>query len=138
MTIGPDPMTSTEFRSARLGMTESPQTENHEGTGSLVAAPAIRARGHHEEARSPPGHLAPSISWQNSPNNPDASCGPGAASGWYWTLNAGASSSRRPSTTPSLRLTWVISAGPKAVLNSAPGTVPAGSATAKPWLWLVI
>ena len=30
---------------------------------------------------------------------------------------AGASSSRRPSTTPSLRLTWVIRAGPKSVLE---------------------
>src|SRR5215467_9317225 len=132
MTIGPDPMTSTEPRSARRGMGAGPQTDNHGGTWPLAAAAGIRALGRHEEARSPPGHLAPSISAQNSLNNPDASCGPGAASGWYWTLKAGASSSRSPSTTPSLRLTWVISAGPKSVLKGTPGAVRAGSATAKP------
>src|SRR5215468_7856057 len=44
-----------------------------------------------------------------------ASCGPGAASGWYWTLNAGRSSRRMPSTTPSLRLTWLTTASPNGV-----------------------
>ena len=68
-----------------------------------------------------PRHAGPSISSQNSVNRPAASCGPGAASGWYWTLNAGASSSRRPSTTPSLRLTCVIWAGPKSVSKTPPG-----------------
>ena len=36
-----------------------------------------------------PGRPAASISAQNSSNRPAASCGPGAASGWYCTLNAG-------------------------------------------------
>ena len=36
-----------------------------------------------------------------------ASCGPGPASGWYCTLNAGTSRQRSPSTTPSLRFTCV-------------------------------
>ena len=60
------------------------------------------------------------MSSQNWVNRPAASCGPGAASGWYWTLNAGASSSRRPSTTPSFRLTWLIRAGPHPVSNGVP------------------
>ena len=47
--------------------------------------------------RAPPGPLRA----QNSSKRPTASCGPGAASGWYWTLKAGVSSRRRPSTTPS-------------------------------------
>ena len=34
--------------------------------------------------------------------------GQGPASGWCWTLKAGASSTRMPWQTPSLRLTWVI------------------------------
>src|SRR5699024_1558943 len=42
-----------------------------------------------------------------------ASCGPAAASGWYWTENAGMSRARRPSTTPSLRLMWDTSTRPK-------------------------
>src|SRR5690606_7116375 len=53
-----------------------------------------------------------SICSQKRSKRPDASCGPAAASGWYWTLNAGRSSSLSPSTQPSLRLTWVTSAGP--------------------------
>src|ERR1700730_482450 len=72
-----------------------------------------------QRARAWGVHRACSMNSQNSPNRPAASCGPGAASGWYWTLNAGASSSRSPSTTPSFRLTWVTSAGPKAVSNRA-------------------
>ena len=36
-----------------------------------------------------------------------ASRGPGAASGWYCTENTGRPSTARPSTVPSLRLTWV-------------------------------
>src|SRR5262249_41430690 len=50
----------------------------------------------------PFGHQRASlISWQNSSNRPAASCGPAAASGWYCTENAGASTQRRPSTVPS-------------------------------------
>src|SRR5262249_60267326 len=64
-------------------------------------------------------HRVCSISSQNSANRPAASCGPGAASGWYWTLKAGASSIRSPSTTPSLRFTWVTSAEPKSVSKRA-------------------
>src|SRR6202012_3262044 len=56
---------------------------------------------------------------QNSSNKSAASCGPGAASGWNWTLNTGRSSRRRPSTTPSLRLTWLTWAGPYGVSNGA-------------------
>ena len=47
-----------------------------------------------------------------------ASCGPAAASGWYWTLNAGTSRQRRPSTTSSLRHTWLTVARPNGVSNS--------------------
>ena len=36
-----------------------------------------------------------------------ASRGPGAPSGWYWTVSIGRSRWRRPSTEPSLRLTWL-------------------------------
>src|SRR5271165_6939148 len=149
MMIGPEPMTSTDFRSGRLGTVRS---------------------GRHRDL---------SISSQNSVNRPDASCGPGAASGWYCTLKTGRSSSRKPSTTPSLRLTWLTTAGPYGVSNcrracagtcdhvvalgaspepdvsaETPGAIAwdvsaethasagpcasPGSAAAKPWLWLVM
>ena len=35
------------------------------------------------------------------------SCGPGLASGWYWTEKTGSESCARPSTDPSFRLTWL-------------------------------
>src|SRR6202012_1344337 len=89
---------------------------------------------------------------QNSSNRSAASCGPGAASGWNWTLNTGRSSRRTPSTTPSFRLTWLTWAAPYGVSNGAraasgmcgqtvppaEGVSPAwpGRAAAKPWLWL--
>ena len=69
----------------------------------------------------------------NRPNSGLASCGPAAASGWNWTLNAGASVSRSPSTTWSLRPTWLTSTGPNGVSTGR----SSGASTAKPWLWLV-
>src|SRR6202034_827797 len=98
-------------------------------------------------------HRAAPIRAAKSSKRSTASCGPGAASGWYWTAKAGRSSSAMPSTTPSLRFTWVTAAAPKGVSNGlrAPGgtcaQVPPGSrscaasggrAAAKPWLWLVM
>ena len=43
----------------------------------------------------------------NRSNTASASSGPGAPSGWYWTVSIGSSRWRRPSTEPSLRLTWL-------------------------------
>ncbi len=43
----------------------------------------------------------------NRSNTASASSGPGAPSGWYWTVSIGRSRWRRPSTDPSLRLTWL-------------------------------
>lgn len=40
-------------------------------------------------------------------NTASASSGPGAPSGWYWTVSMGSSWWRNPSTEPSLRLTWL-------------------------------
>ena len=56
------------------------------------------------------------------------SWGPGLASGWYWTESTGRSRWRKPSTVPSLRLTWVTSMWS----GSESGSV------AKPWFWEVI
>src|SRR5207245_8564090 len=36
-----------------------------------------------------------------------ASSGPGAPSGWYWTVSIGSVAWRSPSTEPSLRFTWL-------------------------------
>ena len=58
----------------------------------------------HQRA-TPRSPVAPSIRRANSSKRSAASCGPAAASGWYWTLKAGTSRQRRPSTTPSLRHT---------------------------------
>ena len=43
----------------------------------------------------------------NRSKTASASSGPGAPSGWYWTVSIGFSRWRRPSTDPSLRLTWL-------------------------------
>ena len=48
-----------------------------------------------------------------------ASCGPAAASGWYCTENAGTSRQRSPSTTLSLRSTWLTSTRPNACRDRA-------------------
>src|ERR671929_110648 len=48
-------------------------------------------------------------------NSGAASCGPAAASGWNCTLNAGRSRQRSPSTTSSLRPTWLTSTCPYGV-----------------------
>ncbi len=46
-------------------------------------------------------YAARSISRMKSSNRPTESCGPGPASGWYWTQPAGTSSRRMPSIVPS-------------------------------------
>ena len=67
------------------------------------------ARSDDEDGRQivPAGHqwvsLAAVIREMKRSNSSSPSCGPAAASGWYWTENAGISRARRPSTTPSLR-----------------------------------
>ena len=43
----------------------------------------------------------------NRSKTASASSGPGAPSGWYWTVSIGSSAWRRPSTEPSLRLSWL-------------------------------
>ena len=43
----------------------------------------------------------------NRSKTASASSGPGAPSGWYWTVSIGSSRWRSPSTEPSLRLTWL-------------------------------
>ena len=55
----------------------------------------------------------------NRSNTASASSGPGAPSGWYWTVSIGFSRWRRPSTEPSLRLTW-LTRNPDAAGSDAP------------------
>ena len=43
----------------------------------------------------------------NRSNTASASSGPGAPSGWYWTVSMGSSAWRSPSTERSLRLSWL-------------------------------
>src|SRR5712692_5994002 len=73
-----------------------------------------------------------SRAWRNWRKCPCASCGPGDASGWYWTAKIGYSRCRTPSTVPSLRLRWVTSRA------LAPGTPLVSPRTAKPWFCDVI
>src|SRR5918996_1966056 len=120
------------------------------GRGRLVVAePRLPAREdddgpHHrpDHRGSQDGHHdlhAVSISARNRSNRYRESCGPGAASGWYWTENAGTSSSRSPSSVPSFRFQCVSAARPKAVFTDPSGWPPMGvqpfGSTAKPWLW---
>ena len=65
----------------------------------------------------------------NRSNTASASSGPGAPSGWYWTVSIGSSRWRRPSTEPSLRLTWLTWKPP------ARGSVSATTWTS--WFWAV-
>src|SRR3954452_1082247 len=73
----------------------------------------------------------------NLSNRYAASWGPAAASGWYCTLNAlsppSASRSSNPSTTSSLRQTWLTVASPYGVVVGP----RRGASTAKPWLCAV-
>ena len=59
------------------------------------------------------------MSWTNRSKRYAASCGPAAASGWYWTEKAfsapPSSRSSSPSTTSSLRQTWLTVATPYGV-----------------------
>ena len=65
----------------------------------------------------------------NRSNTASASSGPGAPSGWYWTVSIGFSRWRRPSTEPSLRLTW-LTRNPDALGSDAPTTWTS-------WFWAV-
>ncbi len=73
-------------------MTTGPEprirTDSGFGPGELTPSHPPRRR---RTGRTPPAHRA----------------GPGAPSGWYWTVSIGSSRWRRPSTEPSLRLTWL-------------------------------
>ena len=55
--------------------------------------------------------------------------GPGAPSGWYWTVSIGSSAWRRPSTERSLRLTW-LTRKPDAAGSESPTTWTS-------WFWAV-
>ena len=83
MTIGPLPMMQDRLEVGALGH----------------SAAAFPARAGHEV-----GELVEEVARRRA--------GPGPASGWCWTLNAGTSRTRKPSTMPSLRFTWVTSAPP--------------------------
>ncbi len=82
MTIGPEPITRTELMSSRLGNSPPSRT--------------ARAAAAHEL-----GELGEQVA---------GVVGPGPASGWYCTENAGTSAQTKPSMTPSLRFTWLTSA----------------------------
>ena len=56
----------------------------------------------------------------NRSNRYAASCGPAAASGWYCTENAGTSRQRSPSTTSSLRQTWLTPRPGRTACRTAP------------------
>ena len=62
----------------------------------------LRARRRHR-----PAPRAAVTAATNRSKTASASSGPGAPSGWYWTVSIGFSRWRRPSTEPSLRLTWL-------------------------------
>src|SRR5699024_10061052 len=71
----------------------------------------IGATGHQDSLDAEPARCATASSARRSKRG-EASCGPPAASGWYWTENAGRSRQRRPSTTWSLRPTWETTTRP--------------------------
>ena len=85
----------------------------------------------------PPVRLSPS-GRTNRSKRYAASCGPAAASGWYCTENAfsrpSSSRSSRPSTTSSLRQTWLTVADAVRRRRSARSS---GASTANPWLCAV-
>src|SRR6476620_3766983 len=89
---------------------------------------SIGERAHHRDNRA---HREPSMSDTNRSNRYAASCGPAAASGWYCTEKLvsapSASRSSSPSTTSSLRQTWLTDASP----NSVVVELSSGASTAK-------
>src|SRR6266480_3091240 len=79
----------------------------------------------HDQVQPPLRVISSVKRWKRS----FASCGPGDASGWYCTENAGHSRWRSPSHVPSLRLTCV---------GSQPWRATDSGSTANPWFWAVI
>ncbi len=57
------------------------------------------------------------------------SWGPGAPSGWYWTLKTGRERWARPSTEPSFRFSWETKKSPGGMLSPS---------TWNSWFWLVM
>src|SRR4051812_48172322 len=112
MTIGPDPISRIDWMSVRLGIRARTEAERRTAVERRTAATRASERGPKRSGGPQrPGDQredrfrVETISSRNSSNRYLASWGPGPASGWYWTLKAGTSRHRNPSTTPSFRLT---------------------------------
>ena len=90
------------------------------------------ARSDDEDGRQivPAGHqwvsLAAVIREMKRSKSSSPSCGPAAASGWYWTEKAGMSRARRPSTTPSFRPMCDTSTRPYRPIEGATEGSPTG------------
>src|SRR5262249_17154829 len=65
----------------------------------------------------------------NRSKTASASSGPGAPSGWYWTVSIGRVAWRRPSTEPSFRFTW-LTWNPEPAGSESPTTWTS-------WFWAV-
>ena len=101
----------------RLADDDRPRPEDQDGRG-------LRARWRHD--RAPRCAVAATT---NRSNTASASSGPGAPSGWYWTVSIGSVAWRSPSTEPSLRLTW-LTWKPDAAGSDSPTTCTS-------WFWAV-
>src|SRR4029453_11288554 len=91
----------------RARVVELARLADHDGTGP----------DHHDRAQvgASRHQTPPSIIERKASKRYRESCGPGAASGWYWTLAAGTSRHRNPSSVPSFRFRWVNATAPNAV-----------------------
>ncbi len=81
---------------------DRPGAEDQDGRG--LAADGL-GRSRPAAQRGDPARSAARAT--NRSNTARASSGPGAPSGWYWTVSIGSVAWRRPSTEPSFRLTWL-------------------------------
>src|SRR5262249_51392051 len=123
----PEPFAAEHLARLRAGVVELAGLSDHD-----------RPRTDHEDRGNVVSPRHQPISLRNRSKSGRASFGPGAASGWYWTENAGMSRHRRPSSVPSFRFQCESTPRPRSVWTVAPSLRhPAGS-TANPWLCDVI
>src|SRR5699024_2211033 len=98
----------------------------------------VGATGHQDSLDAEAARWAIASSARRSKRG-EASCGPPAAAGWYWSEDSGRSRKRRPSTTSSLSTTCETSTRPeRPPAWGATCSPSSGTSTAKPWLWAVI
>ena len=121
----PDTLGAKRAAGLRTGVVELGGLADHDGPGAQDQhRGGLRCRALNASRLARPPAAA-----TNRSKTASASSGPGAPSGWYWTVSIGFSRWRSPSTEPSFRLTW-LTRKPDAAGSESPTTWTS-------WFWAV-